>query len=297
MNQREKSLIFVHLAVFLFGFPGVISRLVNLPSFSLTFWRVALASLTLALILKLQAEKIPCPLPLPDSWLILATGLLLAFHWTAFFQSIQVSTVATGLLSYSAFPIFTIFLEPWLLGTRFQRLNLLLAVICFSGLYLLVPEFNFRNTIFIGVIWGLASGLSFALLTIINRKLSRHYSSLILAFYQDGLAMFFLLPVFLVKKFSWPGNLQSWGLILFLGIFCTALAHTFFIRGLKDIEAQVSSLISLLEPVYGLILAYLILKEKPDVRTLAGGGFILASVLWLSWQSAREAKKAELSRR
>jgi len=65
----------------------------------------------------------------------------------------------------------------------------------------------------------------------------------------------------------------------------------FFIRGLKDIEAQASSLISLLEPVYGLILAYLILKEKPDLRTLAGGGLILASVLWLSWHSAREAKR------
>jgi len=210
MNQREKSLIFVHLAVFLFGFPGVISRLVDLPSFSLTFWRVTLASLTLALILKLQAEKIPCPFRLPESWLILATGLLLAFHWTAFFQSIQVSTVATGLLSYSAFPLFTIFLEPWLLGTRFRRLNLLLAVICFSGLYLLVPEFNFRNTIFIGVIWGLASGLSFSLLTIINRKLTRRYSSLILAFYQDVLAMFFLLPVFLVKNSTGREIYRAW---------------------------------------------------------------------------------------
>jgi drug/metabolite transporter (DMT)-like permease len=291
MNQREKGLLFVHLAVFLFGFPGVISRLVNLPSFSLTFWRVALASLTLALILKLQAIKIPCPFCLPEVWLIVATGLLLAFHWTAFFQSIQVSTVATGLLSYSAFPLFTIFLEPWLLGTRFRRLNLLLAVICFSGLYLLIPEFNVKNTIFVGVIWGLASGLSFSLLTIINRKLSSRYSSLILAFYQDVLAMFCLLPLFLVKKFSWPENFKSLGLIIFLGVFCTALAHTLFIRGLREIEAQASSLISLLEPVYGLILAYLILNEKPDIRTLAGGGLILASVLWLSWQSARGTNK------
>jgi len=57
MKQKEKGLLFVHLAVFLFGFPGVISKLVNLPSFSLTFWRLILASLTLFLIIKLQSKK------------------------------------------------------------------------------------------------------------------------------------------------------------------------------------------------------------------------------------------------
>ena len=289
MNQRERGLVFVHLAVFLFGFPGVISKLVNLTSFSLTFWRVVLASLTLFLIIKFQSEKMLCPTQTLDRWLIVASGLLLAFHWTAFFQSIQVSTVAIGLLSYSAFPLFTIFLEPWLLGTRFRQINIFLAAVCLSGIYLLIPEFNFKNTIFIGVIWGLASGFSFSLLTIINRKLTSHYSSLILAFYQDTLAMLFLLPIFLVKRFSWPGNLKSLSLVIFLGVFCTAIAHTLFIRGLREMEAQTSSLISLLEPVYGLVLGYLILNEKPGLKTLVGGLLILVSVLWLSYHSAKEA--------
>lgn len=288
MKQKEKGLLFVHLAVFLFGFPGVISKLVNLPSFSLTFWRLILASLTLFLIIKLQPKQMPRPAQSLDFWLIVSSGGLLAFHWTTFFQSIQVSTVATGLLSYSAFPLFTIFLEPWLLGTRFHRKNLILAAICLAGISLLVPEFNFKNNMFIGVMWGLASGFSFSLLTIINRKLTARYPSLALAFYQDTLAIFFLLPIFLVKKFSWPGNLESLGLVIFLGVFCTALAHTLFIRGLRDMEAQTSSLISLLEPVYGLILSYLVLKEEPSLRTLTGGCLILASVLWLSYHSAKE---------
>jgi len=112
--------------------------------------------------------------------------------------------------------------------------------------------------------------LIFSLLTIINRKLTAHYPSLVLAFYQDTLAMFFIVPFFLVRRFSWPGNLKSLALIIFLGVFCTALAHTLFIKGLREMEAQTSSLISLLEPVYGLILSYLILKEQPGLRTLTG---------------------------
>jgi len=288
MKQREKGLLFVHLAVFLFGFPGVISKLVNLPSFSLTFWRLILASLILFLIIKVQSKPLPRPARSLDFWLIVSSGGLLAFHWTTFFQSIQVSTVAIGLLSYSAFPLFTIFLEPWLLGTRFHRKNLILAAICLAGISLLVPEFNFKINMFVGVMWGLASGFSFSLLTIINRKLTGSYPSLVLAFYQDTLAIFFLLPVFLVKNFSWPENLKSLGLVIFLGVFCTALAHTLFIRGLREMEAQTSSLISLLEPVYGLILSYLILKEQPSLRTLTGGCLILVSVLWLSYHSARQ---------
>ncbi|MDD8019675.1 MAG: DMT family transporter [Acidobacteriota bacterium] len=289
MNQRKRGLIFVHLAVFLFGFPGVISQLVDLPSYGLTFWRVTLASFALFLLIKIKSEKISWPTQLLDGCLIVCSGLLLAFHWTAFFKSIQVSTVAIGLLSYSSFPIFTVFLEPWLLASRFKKINLFLAVICLSGIYLIIPEFNLRNTVFIGVLWGVAAGFSFSWLTIINRKLSRHYSSLILAFYQEILAMLFLLPVFLFKKFTWPGTLKSLGLVIFLGVFCTALAHTLFIRGLREIEAQVSSLISLLEPVYGIILGYLILKEKPGLKTLAGGLLILGSILWLSYHGAREA--------
>ncbi|MBC7349526.1 MAG: DMT family transporter [Candidatus Aminicenantes bacterium] len=284
MKTRSQGLLLVHLAVLFFGFPGVIGKLLPLTPVQLTWFRVFLASLGLLAILIWQREKFNLRRG-GDLWLILASGLLLGFHWTAFFRSVQVSTVAVGLLSYSTFPIFTVFLEPWLLRLKFRKSYLLLALACFLGVALMVPEFRLSNRIFLGVIWGILSGLSFSLLTIVNRVLSPRYSSLLVAFYQDGLAMIFLLPLFLSHPPSLDFGVRDLSLLLFLGLVCTAGAHTMFIRGLRFIEARLSSLLSSLEPVYGIIFGYLWLREIPDLRTIGGGLLILASVAIISWQS------------
>ncbi|MCR4410479.1 MAG: DMT family transporter [Candidatus Saccharicenans sp.] len=284
MRPRTQGLLLVNLAVLFFGFPGVIGKVLPLSPVQLTWLRVFLASLALLVILLLQKVKLIISGAKPRL-LLLAAGFLLAFHWTAFFRSVQVSTVAVGLLSYSTFPVFTVFLEPWLLRTKFRGSYLYFAVICFLGVGLMVPEFSLSNRIFQGVAWGILSGLSFALLAIINRMLSPGHSSLVLAFYQDSLAMIFLLPLFLGQPGPLPLGTVNAGLILFLGLVCTAGAHTIFIRGLRFIEARLSSLISSLEPVYGIIFGYLFLGELPGLRTVAGGLLILASVAIISWKS------------
>lgn len=277
-------MLLVHLAVLFFGFPGVIGKVLPLSPVQLTWLRVFLASLGLLAVLLIQKTKLLVSGRGPRL-LFLAAGFLLAFHWTAFFRSVQVSTVAVGLLSYSTFPVFTVFLEPWLLRTKFRKSYLYFAAVCFLGVVVMVPEFNLSNRIFLGLAWGILSGLSFALLAIINRILSPGHSSLVLAFYQDSLAMIFLLPLFLSRPGPQRLGIGNIGLILFLGLVCTAGAHTIFIRGLRFIEARLSSLISSLEPVYGIIFGYLFLGELPDFRTVAGGLLILASVAIISWKS------------
>lgn len=277
-------MLLVHLAVLFFGFPGVIGKVLPLNPIQLTWTRVFLASLGLLTVLIIQQERLLVS-SLRSVLLLIASGILLAFHWTAFFQSVRISTVAVGLLSYSTFPIFTIFLEPWLLRIRFQKSYLLFALACFLGVAMMVPEFSLSNRIFVGVIWGVLSGLAFAFLAIINRILSPRHSSLVLAFYQNTLAMICLLPLFLSRPFNPAPGAGNISLILFLGLVCTAGAHTMFIRGLRFIEARLTSLISSLEPVYGIIFGYIFLREIPEVRTLFGGFLILSSVVLLSWKS------------
>jgi drug/metabolite transporter (DMT)-like permease len=65
--------------------------------------------------------------------------------------------------------------------------------------------------------------------------------------------------------------------LIFLGVVCTALSHTLFISSLKKIRAQTASVITGLEPVYGIILAFFLLKEIPALTTLAGGGIIIGA--------------------
>ncbi|MEA3420281.1 MAG: DMT family transporter, partial [Acidobacteriota bacterium] len=70
-------------------------------------------------------------------------------------------------------------------------------------------------------------------------------------------------------------NTNDMLLLAILGVLCTAGAHTLFIEGMKQIKAQTASIIHSLEPVYGIVFAFLFLQEMPSQRTILGGVIIL----------------------
>jgi drug/metabolite transporter (DMT)-like permease len=205
--------------------------------------------------------------------------LLLALHWTAFFQAINVSSVAIGLLSFSSFPLFTAMLEPLLLHQRPSRVQIVAALLILPGIYLLVPSYTLQNQTTLGVMWGVLSGASFALLSVTNRWLGRSYSSLMISLYQDGIAAIVLLPIFFFTATGSFWSLHALLILFILGVVCTALAHTLFIASMRDITAQTASLLASLEPVWGIIFGILLLGSNPTARTLLGGAIILCATL------------------
>ena len=201
-------------------------------------------------------------------YLLLGQGVLLALHWTAFFQAINVSNVAIGLLSFSSFPLFTAILEPLLLHQRPSRIQIVAALLILPGIFLLVPSFTLQNQTTLGVMWGVLSGASFALLSVTNRWLGRTYSSLMISLYQDGIAAIVLLPIFFFTATGSFWTPHALLILLILGVVCTALAHTLFIASMRDITAQTASLLASLEPVWGIIFGIVLLGAIPTTRTL-----------------------------
>jgi drug/metabolite transporter (DMT)-like permease len=276
---ERRALVEIHSAVFLFGLAGLFGKLLSFSPLLIVLGRVFFAGITLGLIIFFSSLNWRVKTK-NDLFLLLSLGPLLAIHWGAFFQSIQVSSVTIGLLSYSTFPVFTVFFEPWLFREKIKRRNIALALLCLFGVYLIIPQFDWHQADFQGVLWGIFSGFTFALLTIFNRRLSQKYSSLLIAFYQDTVATVALLPCLL--WISFPLSLRTLGLLFFLGTACTALAHTLFIKGMQLIRAQKAAIISSLEPVYGIILAFALLGETPSLRTIIGGLIILAATITVS---------------
>jgi drug/metabolite transporter (DMT)-like permease len=282
--NRAGSLLQIHAAVVLFGLAGLFGKWLSLSPLIIVLGRVVFASLTLGIVLLLTGTSLKA-VRQADRLLFLFLGVLLAVHWTAFFLSVQVSTVAVGLLSYSSFPVFTAFLEPAFFKKKLDPVNTLFAGICLLGVFLIIPRFVWTDTIFKGVLFGLASGLTFSVLSIINRGLTERYSCVVIAFWQDFVAALVLLPFLFILSPVLTG--KDIGLLLILGIVCTAGSHTLFIDGLRRITAQAASIISALEPVYGIVLAYLFLRESPALRTLLGGAVILAAVTVISIRTLR----------
>ncbi len=285
--KKKRSLAEIHVAVVLFGIAGLFGKWIVLSPSIIVLGRVFFASITLALILLVSKQTILFPKK-STYFLLVSLGLLLAVHWTVFFQSIQISTVAVGLLSYSSFPVFTAFLEPLFFKEKIQIKNLFYAGVCVLGIFLIIPKFDLNDAIFQGVLWGIAAGLTFSLLTIFNRKLSKKYSSLVIAFYQDFFATLFLLPFFFILRPTL--DLKNILLLCILGIFCTAGSHTLFIKGMKYIRAQTAAIISSLEPVYGIVIAFFFLHEIPTFRTVLGGMIILSAAFAVTISGVRQTQ-------
>lgn len=274
----KKSLFEIHLAVLLFGLAGLFAKWIVLSPFLIVLGRVFFASITLTLIIGLSRQSLKIPRGKSAAYLLFL-GFILSIHWAAFFHSIQVSTVAVGLLSFSSYPVFTTFLEPLLFRERIIRINILFSLFCLMGVFLIIPRFDLNNSTFVGVLWGLLAGLTFAVLTILNRKLTLQYPSMLIAFYQDFFATLFLLPFLFMVRPSL--NAKNILLLAILGVFCTAGSHTLFIKAMKRIKAQTASLVHFLEPVYGIIFAYLFLQEVPSLRIVLGGVIILTGQIFI----------------
>lgn len=278
----------IHLAVLLFGLAGLFGKWMVLPATIIVLGRVCFASLSIGILLRWMGQSLRLQRTGDYFWLALL-GFLLAFHWVTFFQAIQLSTVAVGLLTYSTFPVFTAFWEPWFFRERWSAKDTLLALLTFGGVALVVPQFSLDNAVTRGALWGVASGASFALLSILNRQYVRRYSSRVIAFYQDGAAFLFLLPFFWWHTPDLTG--RDIGMLVLLGVVFTAVSHTLFINGLKSVNARTASIIATLEPLYGIAAAALLLGEIPGLRVVAGGTVILGVTVYATLGERRRRKQ------
>lgn len=268
----------VHVAVLFFGLAGVLGRLTALPAVLIVLGRVVFAAPTLFVVVRVRGISLATR-SRRDRALLVGQGVLLTAHWSAFFQAINVSSVAIGLLAFSSFPLFTALFEPLLLRQPASRVQVAGALCVLPGVYLLAPSLALSSAAMRGVLWGLLAGATFALLSVSNRWLGRRYASPTISLYQDATAALVLLPILLILH---PARLfapRQLLLLLALGVCCTALAHTLFIQGMRRVTAQFASLVATLEPVWGILFAFILLREVPSVRTLVGGAIILTGAL------------------
>lgn len=278
----------IHIAVFLFGLSGLLGKMLTLPPPVIVFSRTLLAAMALGSLLWLRSSS---PLPRSRHWFFFAvTGSVLAVHWLTFFKSIQVSTVAIGLISFSSFPLFVTLFEPVAFRERLRVFDLMTCLLVIAGLVLVAPNFDLSQHLTQGVVWGAASGLTFAVLSILNRKYVRGIPPLAmveLGAAQNAVAAVLLLPF--VCGSGIHMTLRDAMLLIILGLLCTACAHVLFIRGLVTVRAQVASVLAGLEPVYGISLAWIVLQEVPPLRTLPGGLLILGAIILTGFAPPRNA--------
>lgn len=295
--KKHTSLLQIHISVFLFGFAGLFGKWIPLDAIGIVWGRVLFASIAFGIyffVKKIAVFK----LPLKSILLLAVLGVLLAFHWWSFFKAIQLSNVALGLLSFASFPVFTALLEAVFFKTPLSLKTILLVLVSSLGVYIILPEWDWQSVYAKGVFWGVMSGLSFAILTLFNQKihnvglLPKENASVILSFFQDFFALIVLSPFIGVSFIDWELNI--WMSFIVLGFIFTALAHFLYINGLRKEKASTASLASNLEPVYGILLAWILLGEKIEINTIIGGLLILMAAFFAVISNKKTRKIAQL---
>jgi len=273
MTPRN-ALLAIHLGALMFGLSGVLGKLADSPALIITFGRALFAVLALLLVAQLLKPSGALPDWRQRGRLALG-GLLLGAHWLTFFIAVKIAGVGIATLGFASFPAFTVLLEGVLFRERTRAVEFTMVGLVCAGLLLVAPTFDLDSAPTAGLLYGVLSGLLFALLSLLNRAVTRGLDPVHSALWQNLAVFACLLP------WSWRGlpavPAPDWLWLALLGILCTGLAHSLFVASLRVLKARTTSVIFALEPVYGIAFAWWLFNEQPTLRMLLGGAMIIVA--------------------
>lgn len=277
MITHRAALTAAHIAAVLFGLTGIFGALIHADATVITSGRAAFAVLALGAYSLLQRRSLLRDMTGTRLATLAITGLLLAIHWVTFFVAVKVGGVAVATLGFASFPAFIALLDMAVFRERIGATEGMLLALVTAGLVLVTPSFDFGDKGTVGLIWGLASGLSFALLAMANRRATRGMDPTQVAFWQNFVVTILVAP-FALTRLAAPAAVD-WLYLGLLGIFCTGLSQTLFVRSLEGLDARSAGMIIALEPVYAIACAWWLFSEQPSFRMLCGAALIILAIV------------------
>lgn len=277
MTSRGAALVSMHLATLLFGVSGVFGRLTACSAEMIVFGRTVFALGLLWLLLLCRGVRPWQGVDRRQAAALAVSAILLALHWFTFFLGIKTGGVAVGTLGFACFPAFVAVFEHLFFHERITRSEkwLMLAVTC--GLVLVAPSYDFGNSGTEGLLWGIVSGAIYALNAVSNRRNVGSMSGEQACWWQYAVIAPLTLPLVARELPTVSG--MDWLWLACLGLLCSGLAYTLFVNSLRAIPARLAAIVIALEPLYAILVSWVLLDEAPGLRTLAGGVLILGAVV------------------
>jgi drug/metabolite transporter (DMT)-like permease len=275
----NKNLLILHFTVIIWGFTGILGNLISISAVQMVWYRVMIASITL--LVYFLVTKTSLKVSRKQFLQFFFTGSIVAIHWILFFHAIKVSTVSVTLVCLSSFTLFTAILEPLIKKQAILVPDVIIGLIIILGIYLI---FKFESQYTEGIILGLSSALASSLFATINSTFVQKSDPKIIGFYELSGA-FFWITIYRIlsqdlqnERFDLSG--MDWFYLMILGTICTALAYVAGVSVMRTLSAFRVALITNLEPVYGIVLAFIFFgtRETMSMGFYLGSALILGSI-------------------
>ncbi len=273
----SRNLLILHFTVMIWGFTGILGILITINAVQLVWYRVAIASLTLWCYFLISKTKF---IVSKKQFLkFFFTGGLVAVHWILFFHAIKISNVSIGLISLSSMTPITGIIEPLFKKQKIYAGDIIVSLLIIIGIALI---FKYQSNYTLGMITGLAGAVCAALFSTVNSQYVVQTNPSVICFYELSSAFFWTSIYRLTdgSLLNMPFNLTNsdWIYVGLLGTVCTAFAFVAGVGVMRTLSAFKVALVSNLEPLYGIVLAFLIFGKKEHMT----GGFYIGSILILS---------------
>lgn len=279
----------------MWGFTGILGKLIHIPTINLVWFRILIAFTSL--MLGLYMLKMPMRVPTKKAlWKVLGTGIIVSLHWITFYQSIKLSTASLGILCLSTATLHVTWIEPLVFKKRFSWVEFLFGSLVIFGIYFVSSDFNASQ--YEALALGLFSALCAGFFSVFNAKLAEEVPAPAITLHEMGIGLVFL-SIWLLVQGNFNSTLfamrwEDFAWLLFLGILCTSFAFIATIEVMKKLGAFTVSLSINLEPVYTILLAIPILHEEEllNGKFYAGSAMIILVVVANAiYKSQRKARK------
>ncbi len=277
MGSRVQSLLLLHGVVVIFGFTGILGKLISIEAEPLVFWRVTLGGVTTALYLFLRRQW--------KAWTardvvrVGAVGWVVAAHWVTFFASIKASSVGLALTMLATAPLFIGFIEPLVYKRRLAWREVAVAAVVFAGISMV---FEAEKDQTLGMALGLMSAFLAAVFSTVNGVLVRKHDPVNMSAVEllaAGLGM----AVWLLAKGEFGAAElyvpdSDWVWIVLLAVVATSFAFMVSIQVLKQLTPFESAMAINLEPIYAIALAYVLFGERFSPGFYLGAFLVIGAV-------------------
>ena len=294
----KKAFIQLHIAVFLAGFTAVLGRLITLNEGLLVWYRLLITVLVLAVILYVKKEfkKIDAK----DIFRMAGVGGIIAFHWVTFYGSIKYGNISVALVCLSAAGFFSALIEPVLFKKKIVLAEVLLGLLAIAGIYII---FDFHPKFKLGIAYGILAALGAAIFPMFNKQLIKEFSPRTLTFYElfGGFVILSLLLPFYLKftpNSYYIPTVTDFGWLIILAVICTVLCFDLQLKALRKISAFTSNLMYNLEPLYGIVLAFIFFGEGKSFHKefYIGVALILLAIVLQMFRLLKQAKIKSLAK-
>ncbi|MEW6434742.1 MAG: DMT family transporter [Myxococcota bacterium] len=275
----------MHLTVFVWGFTAILGRLISISALTLVWYRIVLVVLVMGGLVAVRKLGFAVPVALLRRFALV--GAFVALHWLLFYGCIKHAGVAVAVLCLSTITFFTALFEPLVFKRAVAPIELLVGLFVMGGVALLVKVEAGAD--FLGLALGLGSALFSAAFGVLNGQLAREARAEVTTFYELSSAVLVTSLLFLV----WPGDFvapgalsaRDVGLLLALAVGCTVLPWLWSLRVLKTLSPYTLALAVNLEPVYAMVLAYVLFpgEEQLTWRFYGGAGVLVGLVAVNTW--------------